>query len=363
MKLLIFPVDVDASERFISVARSLEIPTIGASSARNSTSAKALDQLIYLPYITEPCFGDRLRKALQRHAITHVYAPHPGVWTCLKQLGKEQPKIYTYKLCHPSPYENDWLEIASSYHWAERIVADDFPHTLRTGSGMAPGRPLTKAQYAGLHKQFVRITGQCDEKKLTALANILRLTPQGDLVEIGSLSGRSAFAIAWLAERHGIGNLVSIDPWSSKRLDDQGDQAKILNNDKDRIDFEKIFSGYLCNMSLLSNAGYIRETSAQAIQPYLHAAQQGRLESPELGHVTLTGSIALLHIDGNHHYRHVRLDIDLWEPHVVSGGWVLLDDYVWAFGDGPQRAGDELLATGRFDLAFTMSDTLFLRKR
>jgi hypothetical protein len=47
---------------------------------------------------------------------------------------------------------------------------------------------------------------------------------------------------------------------------------------------------------------------------------------------------------------------------VVSGGWVLLDDYRWAFGDGPKRAGDELLAGNGFEQAFTLGDTLYLKK-
>jgi hypothetical protein len=25
---------------------------------------------------------------------------------------------------------------------------------------------------------------------------------------------------------------------------------------------------------------------------------------------------------------------------MAPGGWVVFDDYVWAFGDGPQRVGD-----------------------
>ncbi|MEW8469633.1 MAG: hypothetical protein AB2637_13960, partial [Candidatus Thiodiazotropha sp.] len=59
---------------------------------------------------------------------------------------------------------------------------------------------------------------------------------------------------------------------------------------------------------------------------------------------------------------HVRQDLETWEPYVKPGGWVLLDDYHWAFGDGPKRAGDELLASGRFDHTFTLGDTLYLRK-
>lgn len=113
---------------------------------------------------------------------------------------------------------------------------------------------------------------------------------------------------------------------------------------------------------MLNNVGYIRETSETAIKMYTEFAKSGTLPSNELNEISLTGSIAMLHIDGNHRYDHVCRDIHLWAPLVVPGGWVLLDDYVWAFGDGPKRAGDELLSTGNYDVAFTMSDTLFLRR-
>ena len=69
-----------------------------------------------------------------------------------------------------------------------------------------------------------------------------------------------------------------------------------------------------------------------------------------------------MHIDANHRYDHVRRDIEIWSPYLAAGGWLLLDDYVWAFGDGPQRVGDELLGSPLYDSAFVSGDTLFLRR-
>ena len=84
---------------------------------------------------------------------------------------------------------------------------------------------------------------------------------------------------------------------------------------------------------------------------------------PELRDVSLTGAVSLLHVDANHRYDQVRRDVDAWEPLVMPGGWIVFDDYQWAFGDGPTRVGDELLETGHFDCAFAWSDSLFMRKR
>ena len=179
-------------------------------------------------------------------------------------------------------------------------------------------------------------------------------------------SGFSGFALAWLAQHYHIGNLICVDPWENSRVQDQGEQAAIVNQElkqgRSLIDLDKIFQSFLAAVSLLGNVGYLRETSDIAIQQYKNAAQQGHLPANELEALPVSGNIAMLHIDGNHRYDFVRQDVELWLPQVISGGWLLLDDYVWAFGDGPRRVGDELLATGQFDVAFTASDTLFLRK-
>jgi hypothetical protein len=114
-----------------------------------------------------------------------------------------------------------------------------------------------------------------------------------------------------LAGRYGVGGFISVDPWSSALLEGQGEAATLLNRDKDEIDFDQIFLAYLSNMSILKSVGYIRTTSAQGIHEYHLATEKERLTTPELGQVLVTGTIALLHIDGNHHYDHVRQDIDL----------------------------------------------------
>jgi hypothetical protein len=358
IKLLVFPIDMDAAAPFLSVAHALGIRVIGASSIANPATNPTLDELIHLPYISDDSFTDAFKCCLETQAITHVYTPHPGVWTVLSELQLEHP---CFTLCGPSPYLSIWQDSEAGYAWADTIINDLFPSRLFAAGG-GPKPALSAGEYAGLYKQFLRIPGQCDLEKLTAFAHLTRVLPHGDLVEIGSFCGRSAFALAWLGKRHEIGNLISIDPWSNQAIEDQGRQAEILNRDMESIDFEKIFRIYISNISLLSNAGYIREVSVKAIDHYKRAVSEGHLKSPQLNTITVDGRISLLHIDGNHAYDHVRQDIETWVPSVMSGGWVLLDDYVWAFGDGPKRAGDALLASSRFDQAFVMGDTLYLRK-
>jgi hypothetical protein len=349
---------MDTAAPFLSVAHALGIRIVGASSTTNSVSNQTLDELIHLPYISDSRFTPAFTDCLESHGITHVYTPHPGVWTVLNELQLEH---LCFTLCGPSPYQSIWQDSEAGYAWADTIVNDTFPNRLLPADDK-PKPALSAGEYASLYQQFLRIPGQCDEEKLTAFAHLTRVLPSGDLVEIGSFCGRSAFALAWLGERHTIGNLISIDPWSNQAVEDQGRQAEILNRDMEAINFDKIFRVYISNISLLNNAGYIREVSVKAIDHYKRAVLAGFLQSPQLNKIKVDGRVSLLHIDGNHDYDHVCQDIETWTPSVISGGWVLLDDYIWAFGDGPKRAGDGLLAGNRFDQAFVMGDTLYLRK-
>ncbi|HVK99966.1 MAG TPA: class I SAM-dependent methyltransferase [Dongiaceae bacterium] len=366
-RLLVFPLDLDKSREMIAIARSLGLDVIGASSVMPDAEAKKYPIASFhrLPFVTELTFEATFLALLEQEAITHVYIPHGVIWNHLMQSKEAHPDRYSFHLCQPSPYEEDWLRLVPSHTWADQVLAENFVETLHCPNAVRQA-PLRHGQLVSLHRQFIGIPGQSDELKLMALAHIARLVPQGDVVEVGSFQGRSAFAIGWLAQHYRIGNLVCVDPWDNDKLVDQGEKARLatqeLKRGRDLIDLDKIFRSFISAVGLLGNVGYIRDISEVAIGIYCDAATNGFLPASELDALPLTGNIAMLHIDGNHRYDFVRKDIELWLPHVMPGGWVLLDDYVWAFGDGPKRAGDELLATGQFDVVFTASDTLFLRK-
>ena len=52
------------------------------------------------------------------------------------------------------------------------------------------------------------------------------------------------------------------------------------------------------------------------------------------GETRYEGRIGLLHIDGNHDYRHVLDNTQVWAPFVRPGGWIIFDDYESDSGDG-----------------------------
>ncbi len=360
--VLVFPIDMDSSRRFIKHARSLGFKVVGASSVMSCAENTVVDSFTKLPFITASEFNQKFIQLIKQQAVTHIYTSHSGVWTHIDNLIATGKLGSDLCLCQPFPFEEDWLEVEPSFSWGEYASSDAFFDSIPDELRPRTGKTLTRYEYASLHSQYTHISGHCDEDKLAALICLLANAPVGDVVEIGALFGRSAFALGWLANRFGIGNMICVDPWDTGKIQHQGKKAEILNSEINRIDFEKVFKSFLLNISVLNNTSYIRDVSAKAIDVYNQAAQQGTLFSTEIKPIEITGKIAVLHIDGNHEYQQVRLDVETWEPKVMSGGWILLDDYEWAFGDGPRLVGNELLESGNYDCSFVYSDTLFLRK-
>lgn len=361
--VLVFPIDFERSLDFIIFAKSMGFRVVGASSVMSEERSMALpiDDFAVLPFVNTPEFPEKLSRLLGERQITHVYSAHGVVWSYIRQWQREGLSVPKFQLATVSPYDEDWVRLLPSFLWSDETLSSELATHLGASVGSRVKPVLNRAQLASLHRQYVSIPGQSDEDKLQVLQSIFRILPEGDLVEIGSFQGRSAFAIAWLAKVYGVGNLVCVDPWSSEKIEDQGNDL-VLSRARNDVDLDRIFCSFIASTGLLGNVGYIRDLSADAATKYAEYARLGCLPPNELNSLSIAGEIALLHIDGNHRYDFVKRDVEVWAPFVMSGGWILLDDYVWAFGDGPRLVGDELLATGMFDMTFSASDTLFLRK-
>jgi cephalosporin hydroxylase len=251
----------------------------------------------------------------------------------------------------------DWQSYGNAYQW----VADQLAKTFKITECALPA--LSAASYAGLYRFYNLIPGQSDNTKLMALTELFRMAPSGDVIEIGALYGKSAFALTWLAKFHHIGTVICVDPWELASIKDQGTQANILNTAVSNRDWNQVFHGFTANLSVFDNVNYLRAPSVLAAEAYQQAMKIGSIHTEEFDRTPISGKIAILHIDGNHKYEVVKRDIEKWLPFVQEGGWVLLDDYVWAFGDGPKRAGDEFLIENKrkIDVSFVMGDTLFIQ--
>ncbi|MCO4099394.1 MAG: class I SAM-dependent methyltransferase [Gemmatimonas sp.] len=359
--LLVFPVDVDSVTPIVRTAAMLGVRVVAASSVTPLRPVDGCDECIYLPYISDDGFDEALRRAMRAHNVTQLVTMHVGVWAHFARLAETDGEVRAaFRGTHP--VQQQWQVFAPSLSWARRQQADDIATGLTVPGGhVAP--PLSVAEYASLHRGFHRTYGQCDVAKLEALCAILRVTPPGEVVELGVFFGRSAYALARLAHAHGVGSTICVDSWGRASITDQGAAAGVLNVAQSAYNQEHVFEEFLALASEVPSMSYIRQEAVDAVLAYRDAARHGVLTVPELREVAVSGAIALLHVDANHRYDQVRRDVEAWEPLVRPGGWIVFDDYDWTFGDGPKRVGDELLATGRFERAFVWSDSLFMRKR
>jgi hypothetical protein len=342
-------------------ARLLGARVIGASSVQPLPLLDEADECISLPFISDDGFDNALRHVLRTYGVTRLVTMHTGVWAHLARLARRDALVREV-FCGPHPVQRQQEDFADSHAWAQRQAADDLAPSLGTPTrDVAP--PLPVPVYASLHRGFLRTYGQCDVAKLEALCAIARVTPRGDVVELGVFFGRSAYALGRLAHAYGIGPTVGVDAWGRTGTTDQGPAAAVLNTSQSAYDQDAVFEAFVALATEVPGMTYLRAEAVAAAALYREAVHAGRLSAPGLGDVALTGGVSLLHVDANHRYDQVRLDVDAWEPMVQPGGWIVIDDYLWAFGDGPRRVGDALLARGDFSRAFTWGDSLFLCKQ
>jgi len=350
--VLVFPAGMPPSLAWASHARRDGLRIVGASSVANDPVQRNYPEWISLPWIGDTNFGNALARCLADKHIDAVFTPHPVVWNKLREL---LPKVAPNTRLEKGQFMEEDLADYRSYR---EIAARFSREPLELGGCSELAAPLATAQLAALVREFQLVPGQCDYSKLEALIAIFRAMPPGDLVEIGSFWGRSAVALAFLSKRHRIGNLLCVDPWSA---------ADILQDIPDVDDafrdtpMEQVFEGFRINLApYAGSVNYARARSEEAALTY-HSERC--FVTDDFGWTGYSGEIALLHIDGNHAPQRVRNDVYAWSGSIRPGGWIVFDDYVWPFGDGPKLAADQFLAAmrDRITTAFVAGGALFAR--
>jgi cephalosporin hydroxylase len=218
---------------------------------------------------------------------------------------------------------------------------------------------MHKEEFAALVHHTETIPGMCDHQKLLALSEVLRLAPKGDVVEIGSWWGKSAFVLAQNAYRYQVGSLLCIDPWSDSHLV-QGD--KLVDDLSAELSAEEAHAVFVTNLLPYSrgNINFIRATSVEGAARY---RANSSVQTDAFGQTLYAGKIALLHIDGNHEESAVAADLEAWGSLVMAGGWIVFDDYRWPYGDGPRKVADRFIEEKKLKIswAFYMGGALFVQ--
>jgi hypothetical protein len=330
-------------------------PVIGASSLEYDVAREKYPSWRSLPYITDPEFDAALRRVVAECDIGGIYTPNLVVWSYLDRKLKEiAPGV---SLINESPAGAELSGYRNARAWAR--ARREYP--LEVGGVQVPKKQLPEIELASLFRHAELIPGMCDREKFCALYEIARRSAAGDVVEIGSWWGKSAFILARLARCYGIGSLLCVDPWSNEHLV-QNDAGGLVDAEAARLDADEALAVFEMNLLPYSSGhvNYLRMPSTDAASHYL---QHRSATTGSFATTNYRGEIAILHVDGNHSYPAVRDDVAAWSGSVGAGGWIVLDDYRWPYGDGPQRVGDDFLEThrGKIACAFVMGGALFIQ--
>ena len=352
-RTLIFPAGMPRSLRFLEQALSEGRDVIGASSLGYDPARERYPSWTFLPYVSEPHFIDALQRAITEFGIREIYTPNPVVWHLLSTL--PPTTLAGAKLLNSSPVD----EVLAAYRSALGFAQQTLAEPMALAANGASRNTLDQLNVAALFRHTETIPGMCDHEKLRALIEIGRHCCDGDVVEIGSWWGKSAFVLLQLGRLYGIGKLLCIDPWANEHLLQQDNQGLV---DSIPIDANEALTVFQLNL-LPYAAGamnYLRLPSVLAAECY---QADNAIASPEFGTSHYRGRIGLLHIDGNHNYDHVKADLSAWANKVSPGGWIVLDDYRWPYGDGPMRASDEFVLRYRdqIETCFVCGNAMFIR--
>jgi hypothetical protein len=349
--VLVFPAGMPSSLMWARHATESGLRVVGASSLAHDPARINYSEWISLPWIGDSGFAAALNCCVRDQNIDAVFTEHPVVWRTLRDL---LPKLTRKVQLEAQPWAAELWDYRNF-----RDIARAFLHApLELAAAGSPEPLMHLTQLAALVRLFQLVPGQCDHPKLEALTAIFRWMPPGDIVEIGTLWGRSAVALAFLARHYRIGNLLCVDPWRTEELH-QGITA--VDAVFDEAPMDEIFEAFRMNLAPFQGmANYARQRSEKAAFRYAH---EHYFTTEDLGSTGYTREIALLHIDGNHSLDSVRQDISLWHRFVRAGGWIVFDDYCWPFGTGPRIAADEFCAMYRTNLTaqFIAGGALFVQ--
>lgn len=357
MKILIFPCNTIEA---IIKAKELTLAgheIIGATSVASEYEfdSSAYKLVTYLPFLTEQTFKEQLRTLVAQKNIELVWSSIISVNSQISEyLADSQVQILS---APPVPKYKFPIEIISSEIAARRAYITSINNSIKQTEGM-PTRLLCY-----FLSSIFKVPGESHFDKLLTIGTIFpALPPDTDIVEIGTLWGRTAKAFCCFSQYFDKGNVLCIDPWSNGEGIVQN-VNKAIDNLSFNLDGEGHFEIFVANLLAEhgSKVNYLRGFSAEVLDEYLTPTKT--IKTEEFGITHFQQRIGLLHIDGNHKYQSVVEDITNYVKHVVSGGWIIFDDYNWAYGDGVTKAADEYLINHieTIELAFFSGGALFVK--
>src|SRR5215203_174290 len=349
---LIFPSCGPGAEAYARAAKEHDESVIAASSLDFDGGAGRFDTWFKLPSVYAGNFLGELNQAVQKYGIGRIYCPVPAAHAALTRMAHDRkvrvPFIGDAPAGKHAREHRELLEHA-------RVLHRFIQHASLGRS------PLDVLEVASVLRQSMALYGESDEIKIAAIMAIFADAPPGDIVEIGVLAGRTACVLALMAQRHGIGPVLVVDPWTI----DQAIQEESTEDVRTAVlswDTRALFESFIIGLLPFATRGrfnYVRRSSRDAYRIW---SKEKKADSPHFGTVGYGGSLSVLHIDGNHDFARVSEDCKMWLTHLSPSGWVVLDDYVSYHCDGPRRVGDALLheQASRIERTFVSGKALFI---
>lgn len=304
---------------------------IACSSIKNDEADKIYENWQWLPDVYHPEFLTHLKKLISDNNVARIFCPHDLMFITLR--GYIDSREIPAKLLGNMPSLQRMESIQELYRQAQE--SQDFLTQINASNSISLFRLIA------ILRQAEQTFGESSVTKQLAAMAIFPDLPKGDIIEVGSLWGKMAVVLAMLARDYNKGALLCVDPWQREHAMQKDSPA--IEKMPNINDWDLLFKGFTINMAVVAEPGkfnYLRYPSTNAAEIY---SKKQTITSPEFGSTKYLGKIALIHIDGNHDYKNVREDYFHWRPHLISGGWIILDDYVWHHGDGPKRFGDEII--------------------
>lgn len=338
---------LERGDRVVSASCDITDPTDGAA-----PWAK-------LPLVHEPGFLAAFLDLVRTHDITRIHASAHMVHAALTEMLREH-ELAHLRIINRSAWEQEfarWDDIfARAQRWRDLIAA------------LSPAPPPDLPFLAGVIRLAFDLFGESYDDKLAALLACLLNAPDGDIVEIGTLFGRSASVLLCGRALGGVERpLFVFDPWSTE-AGTQQDLPEAMQNYTRAARVERVADAFEATFAALAPAGAMaayRIPSASGCAIYRGEADGEAVRLFKVKRAPrASGRIALLHIDGNHDAPCAAEDVELWSPLVAPGGWVVIDDYCWRYGDGPKLAGDALLERWGDGVAraYVAGDCLFIQR-
>lgn len=204
--VLIFPAGMPRSLAYLETRSGDGQRVIGSSLLGHDPARVRYPEWAHLPYITADDFDEALRRVISEFDIGGIFTPNPVVWDYLNRcIAQAFPGV---ALVNTSPVVSEVAPYHKALQFGATVLADPLP--VATDGPVKSS--LSALEIASLFRHAESIPGMCDHEKIRALCELFRHAPTGDVVEIGSWWGKSAFVLARLATCYGVGNLLCVDP-------------------------------------------------------------------------------------------------------------------------------------------------------